>query len=101
MYVSVGDGEKMREDRHNSCIMIVTSEPFMIYLCIVFVTRVEVILLTERNVWLGGWVAGAHSRLDMDGRIQQGNRIINELINLSVADSGRWPVRHVWEEFNI
>ena len=35
------DDKKMRGDRHNSCIMIVTSEPFMIYLCILFGAALE------------------------------------------------------------
>lgn len=56
------DDKKMREDRHNSCIMIVTSEPFMIYLCILFVTGVEAFVGAGRNVSLGelqdGWVHG-------------------------------------------
>lgn len=45
----------MREDRHNSCIMTVTSEPFMIYLCILFVTGLEMFLLTHMaggTAWL-------------------------------------------------
>lgn len=70
MYVSVGDGKKMREDRHNSCIRIVTSEPFMIYLCVVFVTRLEVILLTERNVWLGGLVHADKAWMEGSNREQ-------------------------------
>ena len=46
--------KKMREDRHNSCIMIVTSETFMIYVCILFVTGEDMFLLTERDVRLWG-----------------------------------------------
>lgn len=48
------DDKKMRGDRHNSCIMIVTSEPLMIYLCILFATVFEMFLLTEGIVSLGG-----------------------------------------------
>lgn len=66
------DDKKMREDRHNSCIMIVTSEPFMIYLCILFVIGVETSVGEGRNVSLGetqdGWV---------HGWIQQKRRKIN------------------------
>lgn len=50
--------KKMREDRHNSCIMIVTSEAFMIYLCFLFVTDIDMFLLTKRDVWLEGMEYG-------------------------------------------
>lgn len=79
------DDKKMREDRHNSCIMFVTSEPFMIYLCILFVTGVEMFLLTERNVSLGGMQDGCMDTSNTNSKI-------NELIYSSVTDSGSWSV---------